>query len=38
MGSLGGLLKWLVGTLVVVIVGTFIINRVGILKSLVYGS
>lgn len=34
MGSLGGLVKWLVGTLVVVFVGTFIINRVTFLKSI----
>jgi fluoride ion exporter CrcB/FEX len=34
MGSLGGLLRWLVGTLVVVLVGTFIINRVAFLKQI----
>ncbi len=35
MSSIGGLFKWLVGTLVVVLVGMFIINRIPFLKSLV---
>lgn len=38
MGSLGGLLKWLVGTLVIVIVGMFIVRRVGFLNNLVMGT
>jgi hypothetical protein len=38
MGSLMGIVKWVGGTLLMVAVGTFIINRVAILKSLVYGG
>lgn len=37
MGSLMGIVKWVAGTLVMVAVGTFIINRIAVLKSLVYG-
>lgn len=38
MGSLGGLFKWFVGTLLVVGVGLFVINRVSFLKAIVYPS
>lgn len=38
MGSLVGIVKWVAGTLVMVAVGTFIINRVGFIKTLVYGA
>lgn len=38
MGSLMGIVKWVAGSLVLVAVGTFIINRVGFLKTLVYGA
>jgi hypothetical protein len=38
MGSLMGILKWVAGTLVMVAVGTFVINRVGFLKTIVYGA
>lgn len=37
MGSLMGIVKWVAGTLVMVAVGTFVINRIGFLKTLVYG-
>jgi len=35
MSSIGGLFKWLIGTLLVVAVGMFIINRVSFLKQIV---
>ena len=38
MGSLMGIVKWVAGTLVVVAVGTYIINRVGVLKMFIYGA
>jgi len=38
MGSLMGIVKWVAGTLVMVAVGTFVINRIGFLKALVYGA
>lgn len=36
--SLGGAVKFVVASLLMVTVGTFIINRVGFLKSIVYGA
>lgn len=38
MGSLMGIVRWVAGTLVMVAVGTFIINRVGFLKTLIYSA
>lgn len=38
MGTFGGILKWLLGTLLVVAVGTFIINRIAPVKAIIYGA
>jgi len=38
MGSLSSLLKWALGTLVMVAFGTFVIRRVPFLNSLIYGA
>ena len=36
--SLGGLFKWVLATVLIVMVGTFIINRVGFLRGIIYPS
>lgn len=36
--TIGGLLKWTLATVIMVMVGTFIINRVGFLRGLIYPS
>lgn len=36
--SAGGLVGWLVSTVVVVVVGTFIINKVAFLRNIVNGA
>lgn len=36
--SFGGILGWLVSTVVVVVVGLFIINKVGFLRNIVSGG
>lgn len=36
--SLGGVVGWLVSTVLVVVVGLFIINKVGFLRNLVSGG
>jgi len=38
MGSLGSLVKWAVGTLVMVGFGVFVIRRVPFLNSLIFGA
>lgn len=38
MGSLTGLVKWALGTLVMVAFGVFVIRRVTFLNNLVFGA
>lgn len=38
MGGLMGIVKWVAGTLLIVAVGTFIINRVAPIKAIIYGA